>query len=223
MLVSISIDSCIFSPSRQSAVWGRLVDRLDQSVGDYSKSAQDQTWRALSLKNRSHHLLSEVVVMRAAMCRQWKLWTFAGIGLLALVVTCVVSQLGAQVPENGNGNGNKVVPGPLPIKQVVLFNSGVGYFQREGDVDGNAKVDLTFPVSDINDLLKSLVLQDLGGGRVSTVSYDSHEPIDRILRSFALDLNNNPTFSQLLNQARGEKIEILHREKKDAQPVKLTG
>src|ERR1035438_4032551 len=23
----------------------------------------------------------------------------------------------------------------LPIKQVVLFNSGVGYFQREGEVD----------------------------------------------------------------------------------------
>ena len=54
----------------------------------------------------------------------------------------------------------------LPIKQVVLFNSGVGYFQREGEVEGNARVDLSFPASDINDLLKSLVLQDLGGGKV---------------------------------------------------------
>ncbi len=120
------------------------------------------------------------------------------------------------------GNG-KQVDGPLPIRQVVLFNSGVGYFQREGEVDGNARVDLTFPVGDINDLLKSLVLQDLGGGKVSTVSYDSQDPIEKTLRSFALDLTNNPTFGQILNQARGEKIEITRLEKKEAQPVKLQG
>src|SRR4051812_24050083 len=59
----------------------------------------------------------------------------------------------------------------LPIAQVVLFSSGVGYFQREGQVDGNARIDLSFRVEDINDLLKSMVLQDLGGGHISTVSY----------------------------------------------------
>ncbi|MBM4069697.1 MAG: DUF4139 domain-containing protein [Planctomycetes bacterium] len=122
-----------------------------------------------------------------------------------------------QAPVNG-----KPAEGPLPIKQVVLFNSGVGYFQREGEVDGNARVELTFPVGDINDLLKSLVLQDLGGGKVSTVSYDSQDPIDKTLRSFALDLTGNPTFGQILNQARGEKIEITLRDK--APPFsKVTG
>ncbi|HEY1377522.1 MAG TPA: hypothetical protein VGF55_12050, partial [Gemmataceae bacterium] len=35
----------------------------------------------------------------------------------------------------------------LPVKRVVLFSSGVGYFQREGEVDGDARVDLTFPAS----------------------------------------------------------------------------
>src|SRR5262245_61535487 len=30
----------------------------------------------------------------------------------------------------------------LPISQVVLFSSGVGYFQREGEVEGAARVDL---------------------------------------------------------------------------------
>ena len=43
----------------------------------------------------------------------------------------------------------------LPIGQVVLFSSGVGYFQREGQIEGDARVDLSFPVSDINDLIKS--------------------------------------------------------------------
>src|SRR5947199_5647247 len=52
----------------------------------------------------------------------------------------------------------------LPISQCVLFSSGVGYFQREAEIEGDTRVDLTFPVADINELLKSLVLQDLAGG-----------------------------------------------------------
>jgi hypothetical protein len=110
----------------------------------------------------------------------------------------------------------------LPIRQVVLFNSGLGYFQREGEVDGNARVELSFPVGDINDLLKSLVLQD-AKGKIGTVNYDSSDPIDKILRSFALDLTGNPTFGQILNQARGEKIEITRSEKKDGQITKIAG
>lgn len=119
--------------------------------------------------------------------------------------------------------GGKPNPGEtLPLKQVVLFNSGVGYFQREGEVDGNAQVRLSFPVSEINDLLKSLVLQD-SKGQVGAVTYDSSDPIDKILRSFALDLTNNPTFGQILNQARGEKIEVTRAEKKDGPSTKVTG
>src|SRR5437588_12605800 len=48
----------------------------------------------------------------------------------------------------------------LPVKQVVLYSSGVGYYQREGQVDGSARIDLQFHTTNINDLLKSLVLQD---------------------------------------------------------------
>lgn len=149
------------------------------------------------------------------MRRTWKL--LAGAGIIALVALLVwqSSFTGAQNVPNGAGNGgkDKAVENPLPIRQVVLFNSGVGYMQREGEVSGDSRIELTFPASDINDLLKSLVLQDLGGGRISTVNYDSYDPIDKILRSFALDLNNNPTFGQILNQARGEKIEITRMEK----------
>ena len=112
---------------------------------------------------------------------------------------------------------------PLPIRQVVLFNSGVGYFQREGDVEGDARVDLSFSVTDINDLLKSLVLQDQGGGRIRAISYDSQDPIDKILRSFAIDLDSNPTFGQILNQARGERIEIQLAAKDKAIPGRLAG
>src|SRR5262249_41490855 len=96
----------------------------------------------------------------------------------------------------------------LPIGQVVLYSSGVGYFQREGSVEGDSRVDLSFPVSDINDLIKSMVLRDLDGGHVSAVSYDSNAPVERTLRSFAVDLTRNPSLAELLNQARGEKVEV---------------
>src|SRR2546425_1731846 len=111
----------------------------------------------------------------------------------------------------------------LPIAQVILFSSGVGYFQREGEIDGNARIDLTFPVQDINDLLKSMVLQDLGGGHVSAVSYDSHDPIDKTLKSFSINLTSNPGLEQILNQARGEKVEVVLQQSNTTQPGTLTG
>ena len=111
----------------------------------------------------------------------------------------------------------------LPIGQVVLFSSGVGYFQREGSVEGNARVDLSFPVTDINDLLKSMVLRDLDGGHISTVSYDSNAPVERTLKSFAINLTGNPSFGAILNQARGEKVEVVLQQTNATQPGTMSG
>src|SRR6516165_222652 len=118
----------------------------------------------------------------------------------------------------------KAVSSPqLPIAQAVLFSSGVGFFQREGEIDGNQRIDLSFPVQDINDLLKSMVLQDLGHGHVSAVSYESRDPIDKTLRSFAINLTSNPGYGQILNQARGEKVEVSLQATNNAQPGTLSG
>ncbi|MBA3480505.1 MAG: hypothetical protein H0T51_01710 [Pirellulales bacterium] len=64
-----------------------------------------------------------------------------------------------------------------PIQRIVLFNSGVGYFEHRGTVEGDASIDLKFDVEDVNDLLKSMVLEDLDGGKISTVTYGSRDPI----------------------------------------------
>jgi hypothetical protein len=111
----------------------------------------------------------------------------------------------------------------LPIGQVVLFSSGVGYFQREGQIDGDAHVDLSFPTQDINDLIKSMVLRDLDGGHVSAVSYDSNAPVEKTLQSFAVNLSANPSFAQVLNQARGEKVEVVLQQSNAVQPGTMTG
>jgi hypothetical protein len=111
----------------------------------------------------------------------------------------------------------------LPIGQVVLFSSGVGYFQREGAIEGDARVDLSFPTQDINDLIKSMILRDLDGGHISAVSYDSNAPVEKTLQSFAVNLSANPTFAQVLNQTRGEKVEVVLQQSNAAQPGTMTG
>src|SRR6478609_2942744 len=111
----------------------------------------------------------------------------------------------------------------LPITRVVLFNSGVGYFSRSGEVSDDARVDLTFPEQDINDLLKSMVLEDFNGGRIAAVSYDSREPISRTLSSFAINLNGNPTFAGIVSQMRGERVDVVITPGAANQPGKLSG
>ncbi|MGI8982509.1 MAG: hypothetical protein ACR2FY_25025 [Pirellulaceae bacterium] len=104
----------------------------------------------------------------------------------------------------------------IPVKRVVMFSSGVAFFEHAGQVEGNAQVDLKFNVKDINDLLKSMVLQDQSGGKVSTVTYGSKDPITRTLATFSIDLTANPTLADLLKQIRGEQIEI-------EAPTKIVG
>lgn len=95
----------------------------------------------------------------------------------------------------------------LPLEKVVLFTSGVGFFQHAGQVTGDTSVEMKFAADDVNDLLKSMVLEDLGGGTVSTVSYASRDPITKTLGTFAVNLTDNPSLGQILGRLRGEKIE----------------
>jgi hypothetical protein len=125
--------------------------------------------------------------------------------------------------HNSGQENNSARLTQLPIGQIVLFSSGVGYFQREGTVEDNARVDLTFPVQDINDLLKSMVVRDHDGGVVSTVSYDSNAPVEKTLKSFAINLNGNPSFAGILSQARGEKVEVVLQQTNATQPGTLNG
>lgn len=97
----------------------------------------------------------------------------------------------------------------LPVERIVLFNSGIGFFEHRGIVEGDDQVELKFKTNDINDLLKSLVLQDLGGGKISTVSYGSRDPITKTLKTFAIDLTDRPTMFDLLVQVRGREL-IVH-------------
>ncbi|NLE58333.1 MAG: hypothetical protein GX616_08230 [Planctomycetes bacterium] len=96
----------------------------------------------------------------------------------------------------------------LKVSKIALFSSGVGYFEREAEIDGSAAAELKFRTAQINDILKSLVVQDFGKGTISAVGYASHDPVDKALKSFAVDITGRPTMAALLDQLRGEPVEI---------------
>ena len=98
-------------------------------------------------------------------------------------------------------------PLPLPLESVVLFTSGVGYFQHAGEVTGDATVEMQFAADDVNDLLKSMVVLDRDGG-AATVTYASRDPVTKTLGTFAVNLTDNPSLGDLLGRLRGQKVEL---------------
>jgi len=96
----------------------------------------------------------------------------------------------------------------LPITRVVLYKHGVGYFERQGPIEGAAAVDLHFKTSEMNDVLKSLTTLDLGGGIVSSISYESVKPIERQLDEVAFRLDDANAISGLLNQVKGARVAV---------------
>src|SRR5579885_736775 len=79
----------------------------------------------------------------------------------------------------------------LPVRRVVLFKNGVGYFEHLGPVSGSQSVSIDFTTSQLNDVLKSLTVIDLGKGRIAGVNYTSVEPLDRQLGSLRMGLGED--------------------------------
>jgi len=94
----------------------------------------------------------------------------------------------------------------LPIRKVVLYKHGVGYFERSGEIEGDAAVSLHFKTSEMNDVLKSLTTLDLDGGLISSVSYESTKPVEKRLEDIAIRLPDKNTLTGLLAQIKGARV-----------------
>jgi hypothetical protein len=96
----------------------------------------------------------------------------------------------------------------LPVTRVVLYRSGVGYIERLGRISGDATLTLSMRESQMNDLLKSLILVDFDGGQILPAQYTPRDPLERTLSAFAVQLSDNPSMSALLTRLRGAPVEI---------------
>jgi len=103
---------------------------------------------------------------------------------------------------------------PPPLRRVTLYKHGVGYFERQGKVNGDQQVTFLFDAAQMNDVLKSLVALDLGKGpdkgKISAVTFDSIKPVDKRLEEFgiSLDSTNALGLTSLLGQLKGARVEV---------------
>ena len=98
----------------------------------------------------------------------------------------------------------------LPIRRVVLYSNGVAYIERRGIVTGNAEVNLPFKQSQVDDVLKSMIVLDLGQGHIGAVSYNSSAPISSRMSEIPFAVNpvsgDGGGISAVLSQLQGAKV-----------------
>ncbi|MBK7933564.1 MAG: hypothetical protein IPK01_08705 [Acidobacteria bacterium] len=98
----------------------------------------------------------------------------------------------------------------LPIRRVILYSNGVAYIERRGIVSGNAEVNLSFKQSQVDDVLKSMIVLDLGQGKIGAVSYNSSAPISSRMSEIPFSVDPVSTsaggVASVLAQLQGAKV-----------------
>ncbi len=92
---------------------------------------------------------------------------FCGVGLCALVLGCA--------------RGPNVTSSQLPLRRVVVYRNGVGYFERAGSVD-DSEVSFQMRQHAVGDFLATLAIVERGGSSVRSASFpieveDKYEPL----------------------------------------------
>jgi hypothetical protein len=125
---------------------------------------------------------------------------------LVVLLTCVafsIAGLHAQQSASSAQSDNR-----LPVKRVVLYKAGVGYFEHVGDVTGAEDVTISFTSGQLDDALKSLSAVDLGTGGVTGIRYNSVAPIAERLRALRLPLGEFTSLDELLLALRGARVTV---------------
>jgi hypothetical protein len=96
----------------------------------------------------------------------------------------------------------------LPVTQVVLYKHGIGFFERSGRLAPGESARLEFNASDMNDVLKSLTIEERGGGKIAGLRYDSMDPLSHALEAFPFQIGEAQALSGLLDQLKGARVEL---------------
>jgi hypothetical protein len=95
----------------------------------------------------------------------------------------------------------------LALKRVMLSSGGLGYFEYEATVEGDANLKLTVSLDQVDDVLKSLVVYDDKGG-VGGLSLPGKEPLQQTFKDMPFDQNAFGSPAKLLDALRGAQISV---------------
>lgn len=102
----------------------------------------------------------------------------------------------------------------LPIRRVILYSNGVAYIERRGMVEGHAEISLSFKQSQVDDVLKSMIVLDLGKGRIGAVSYNSSAPPSARMADIPFSIesgtasDNSGGLAKVLSQLQGAHVVV---------------
>lgn len=140
--------------------------------------------------------------------------------MLLTILVCAFSALSQTVKKTRlaalasvPARNSPAVSDTLPIKRVILYSNGVAYIERRGTVTGNAEVNLSFKQSQVDDVLKSMVVLDLGQGKIGAVSYNSSAPVSARMAEIPFSVNpvtpEGGGIAGVLSQLQGAKVSVL--------------
>ncbi len=95
----------------------------------------------------------------------------------------------------------------LALKRVMLSSGGLGYFEYEANIDGDATLKLTVGLDQVDDVLKSLVVYDDKGG-VGGLSLPGREPLKQVFKDLPFDENSLATPAALLATLKGAQVSV---------------
>ncbi|TAJ89783.1 DUF4139 domain-containing protein [Reyranella sp.] len=95
----------------------------------------------------------------------------------------------------------------LALKRVMLSSGGLGYFEYEATVEGDATLKLTVSLGQVDDVLKSLVVYDDKGG-VGGLSLPGREPLTQAFKDLPFDQNSLGSPAELLAALKGAEITV---------------
>jgi hypothetical protein len=96
----------------------------------------------------------------------------------------------------------------LDVTRVVLYKHGVGFFERAGQVSAGDAAVLQFQASEMDDVLKSLTIEQRGGNGVTGVRYDSSDPLAKRLEVFPFRIGEHVSLPDILDQFKGAEVEL---------------
>jgi hypothetical protein len=123
------------------------------------------------------------------------------------LVLALLPLLLAGCPRSRGPEDVRNISPDLPIRRVILYQNGVGYFEREGKLDGNL-LTLHCRPNQINDLLKSLTVIDRGTGRPISISLPLEKTGAKILSELPKQVRDAAGLLDVLRVFRGARVTV---------------
>jgi hypothetical protein len=95
----------------------------------------------------------------------------------------------------------------LSLKRVMLSSGGIGYFEHEAEIDGNAELKLNVRFDQVDDVLKSLVVYDDKGG-IGGVSLPGRDALSEAFRGLPFNQDALGSLATLVRALQGAEVTV---------------